>query len=180
MSLDLYAAYIDHGLRPVETPGEISFCKGLCDSLSILMKVRAIEVKEYAIQRGLGKQEAARHLRYEALKKIASEVGASKIALGHNADDQVETFFINLLRGTGPRGLSGIPPVRENIIRPLIETKRKDIEEFIDEEGLNFIIDSSNLRKDYLRNWIRLSLIPEMRKINPSLTETMTRMMGIL
>lgn len=180
MSLGLYAAYIDHGLRPVETPGEISFCKGLCDSLSIPIKVKAIEVKDYAIQRGLGKQEAARHLRYEALKEIASEVGASKIALGHNADDQVETFFINLLRGTGPKGLSGIPPVRENIIRPLIETKRKDIDEFIDEEGLNFIIDSSNLRKDYLRNWIRLSLIPEMRKINPSLTETMTRMMGIL
>lgn len=180
MSLCLYAAYIDHGLRPIETPGEIDFCKGLCDSLSILMKVKAIEVKEYAAQRGMSKQEAARHLRYEALNEIASEVRASKIALGHNADDQVETFFINILRGTGPKGLSGIPPVRENIIRPLIETGRAKIEEYIEKEKLNYIIDSSNLKKDYLRNWIRLSLIPEMRKINPSLTETMIRMMGIL
>lgn len=180
LSLGLYAAYIDHGLRPLETPGEIDFCTNLCKRLDVPFRVMAINVKEYAIQRGLSKQEAARHLRYKALKEIASEVGASKIALGHNADDQVETFFINILRGTGPKGLSGIPPVRENIIRPLIEIERAEIEEYIEKEKLNYIIDSSNLKKDYLRNWIRLSLIPEMRKINPSHTEILTRMMGII
>lgn len=180
MPLGLYAAYIDHGLRPSEIPIEIDFCKDLCERLNVPFTVMAINVREYAVQRGLSKQEAARHLRYEALKEIASEVRASKIALGHNADDQVETFFINILRGTGPRGLSGIPPIRENIIRPLIETGRAEIEEYLEKEKLNYIIDSSNLKKDYLRNWIRLSLIPEMRKINPSLTETMIRMMGIL
>lgn len=180
LSLGLYAAYIDHGLRPLETPGEIDFCKNLCKRLDVPFMVMAINVREYVIQGGLSKQEAARHLRYKALKEIASEVRASKIALGHNADDQVETFFINILRGTGPKGLSGIPPVRENIIRPLIETGRAEIEEYLEKEKLNYIIDSSNLKKDYLRNWIRLSLTPEMRKINPSLTETLTRMMDII
>lgn len=180
LSLGLCAAYIDHGFRPSETPGEIEFCKGLCEALSVPFKVRSVDVMGYSKERGLSKQEAARFLRYEALKEIATEIGASKIALGHTADDQVETFFINILRGSGSRGLSGIPPVRENIIRPLIEIGRTEIEEYLDEKGLSYIVDSSNLRKDYLRNWIRLSLIPELKRINPSLTETMTRMMEIL
>lgn len=180
MSLSLYAAYIDHGLRPLETPGEIEFCKGLCKNLGIPLKVRSINVSEYAVKRGLSKQEAARYLRYKAIEEIAAEVKASKIALGHNGDDQVETFFINVLRGTGPAGLSGIPPVRKNIIRPLIERTRSEIQEFLEEGKINYIMDSSNLKKDYLRNWVRLSLIPELKKVNPSLTETMTRMMYIL
>ncbi len=180
MSLSLYAAYIDHGLRPLETPGEIEFCKGLCKNLGIPLKVRSLNVSEYAVKRGLSKQEAARYLRYKAFEEIAAEVKASKIALGHNRDDQVETFFINVLRGTGPAGLSGIPPVRKNIIRPLIERTRSEIQEFLEEEKINYIMDSSNLKKDYLRNWVRLSLIPELKKVNPSMTETMTRMMDIL
>lgn len=180
MALNLRASYIDHGLRPSETPKEIEFCKNLCDKLSVPLIVRSINVKEYATQKGFSKQDAARQLRYEALEDIAFEVGATKIALGHNADDQVETFFINLLRGSGPKGLSGIPPVRGKIIRPLIETRRVEIEEFLYKEGLNYIIDSSNLREDYLRNRLRLSVIPELKKVNPSLTETMMRMMRIL
>ena len=180
MSLCIYAAYIDHGLRPFETPQEIEFCKTLCEGLSVALKIKSVNVKEYAVEKGLSKQEAARLLRYKALKEIASEVRASRIALGHNADDQVETFFINILRGAGPRGLSGIPPVRENIIRPLIETSRKEIEEFLTDNRIDYIIDSSNLKRDYLRNWVRLTLIPEMKKVNPSITETMTRMMSIL
>lgn len=180
MSLSIYAAYIDHGLRPSETIEEIDFCKGLCEGISIPLKVRSINVEEYAVKSGLSKQEAARHLRYEALEEIAAEVKASKIALGHNADDQVETFFINIIRGTGPAGLSGIPPVRKNIIRPLIETSRLEIEEFLEEGRTEYVIDSSNLKRDYLRNWVRLTLIPELKKVNPSLTDTLTRMMNIL
>lgn len=180
MLLRLYAAYIDHGLRPSEVPEEIAFCKDLCKGLGIMLKIRSIDVKGYAIKNKLSKQEAARHLRYEALSEISLEVGASRIALGHNADDQVETFFINILRGTGPRGLSGIPPVRGNIVRPLIETSRSEIERYLNDKGLNFITDSSNIRKDYLRNWLRLTIIPEFKRINPSLTDTMARMIGIL
>ncbi len=180
MSLSLYAAYIDHGLRPSETPEEIKFCKNLCNGLSVYLTVRPVDVKSYALNTGLSKQEAARRLRYKVLEEVASELGADKIALGHNADDQVETFFINILRGTGPRGLSGIPPVRENIIRPLIEIRRSEIERFLEERRIKYIIDSSNLKRDYLRNWLRLSFIPELKKVNPSLTETMTRMFSIL
>jgi tRNA(Ile)-lysidine synthase len=180
MSLSLYAAYIDHGLRPLDLPGEIQFCKELCERLSVPLKIRAINVKEFAVQKGLSKQEAARQLRYQSLQEIAQEVGASRIALGHNADDQVETFFINILRGTGPKGLSGIPPVRANIIRPLIEIERREIEEFLDKNGINYIIDPSNLKDIYLRNRLRHKIIPELKRINPSLTETMIRSMRIL
>ena len=180
MSLSLYAAYIDHGLRPLDLPGEIQFCKELCERLSVPLKIRAVNVKEFAVQKGLSRQEAARQLRYQSLQEIAQEVGASRIALGHNADDQVETFFINILRGTGPKGLSGIPPVRANIIRPLIEIERREIEEFLDKNGINYIIDPSNLKDIYLRNRLRHKIIPELKRINPSFTETMIRSMRIL
>ncbi|GAB4411828.1 MAG: tRNA lysidine(34) synthetase TilS [Thermodesulfovibrionales bacterium] len=179
LSLELHAIYIDHGLRPSETTSEIEFCRKLCKGLAVPFVTKSINVKTYAKEHGLNKQEAARELRYRVFGEIASEIGASKIALGHNADDQLETFFMRVLRGSGPKGLSGIPPVRGRIIRPLIEIEREDIEEYLDEERVSYIVDSSNLKEDYLRNRIRFSLIPEIKRINPDITETMTRTMEI-
>jgi tRNA(Ile)-lysidine synthase len=132
-------------------------------------------------------QECARELRYQVYEEVAGEINITKIALGHTADDQAETVLMWLLRGTGPRGLSGIPPVRQRIIRPLIELERKDIEEFLaayplftDNDTLpHYVLDSSNLRSQYLRNWIRHKLIPEMKKINPALINTINRVADI-
>ena len=103
-------------------------------------------------------QEAARQLRYRIFDETSDEINANRIALGHTADDQAETVLMRLFRGSGPTGLSGIPPVRKNIIRPLIEIERKEIERFLDEEKIDYIVDSSNLKENYLRNKIRLSL----------------------
>lgn len=176
----LHAIYIDHGLRPDETPAEIEFCKKICDELAVPFSVRAIDVKTYAKDHGLSKQDAARDLRYRIFEETAFEIKADKIALGHNADDQAETFFMRVMRGAGPKGLSGIPPVRGKIIRPLIETGRSEIEEFLEDKKAAYIIDSSNLKEDYLRNWMRLTLMPEIKKANPDITETLSRTIEIL
>lgn len=178
--LDLHALYIDHGLRPEETPEEVDFCKILCKKLNVPFLTKTIEVKSYTKEKKINKQDAARELRYRVFEETAYEVNAHKIALGHTADDQLETFLMRFFRGSGPKGLSGIPPVRGNIIRPLIETERREIEEFLDEQRINYITDSSNLKKDYLRNRLRLSFIPEIKKINPHITQTLSRTMDIL
>ena len=145
--LALHAIYIDHGLRPDEIPAEIEFCKKFCETLGVPFITKSFDVKSYAMDYGLNKQEAARELRYKAFDETSLEINASRIALAHNTDDQAETFFMRILRGTGQRGLTGIPPVRGKIMRPLIEIERKDIEEFLDSISQSFMVDSSNLKK---------------------------------
>ncbi len=180
LNLKLHAIYIDHGLRPQETPGEIEFCRKLCDGLSISFITKAIDVKTHAKEHGMNKQEAARELRYKMFDDVSAELKVDRIALGHTADDQIETFFMRFFRGSGPGGLSGIPPVRGRIIRPLIEVERKEIEEFLDEQKQDYIVDSSNLKEDYFRNRLRLSFLPEIKRINPGIVRTVSRTMEIL
>ena len=178
--LRLHALYADHGLRPDETPAEIAFCKTFCEGLAISFDARSIDVKAHAKEQGMNRQEAARELRYRLMHDMMAEIGGDRIALGHNADDQVETFLMRILRGAGPKGLSGMQPVRGKIIRPLLEVERKEIEEFLDERRITYIIDSSNLTEDYLRNRIRQIFMLDLKRINPGLIETMTRTMDIL
>lgn len=173
--LDLHALYVDHGLRPNETQREIKFCEDLCKRLNLPFVTRSIEVLSYAKDKRLNKQAAARELRYLVFEEMALKVNAHRIALGHTADDQAETLLMRLLRGSGPTGLSGIPPVRGKIIRPLIDIERREIERYLEEEKADFIVDSSNLREDYLRNKMRLSLIPMLRDVNPSIIETLSK-----
>ena len=142
-------------------------------------------------------QQAARELRYGVYEETANQVGASKIALGHNADDQAETVLMRLFRGSGRKGLSGIPPVRGEIIRPLIDCSRKEIEDFISdvraipeadlregslrhESPLHYVVDSSNLKEDYFRNWIRLKFMDEIKSRNPSVIRDICRTADII
>jgi tRNA(Ile)-lysidine synthase len=178
-TLEISAAYIDHGLRPRETGKEVEFCRSLCERLKVPFYTKAINVKSYAQDRKMNMQEAARQLRYGAFEEISRDIGAGKIALGHTADDQAETLLMRLFRGSGPTGLSGIPPVRKNVIRPLIETGRGEIEKFLEDEKTEYITDSSNLKKNYLRNRIRLSLIPMLREYNPDIIETLSKTAAI-
>lgn len=179
-NLNLRAIYVDHGLRPEETPLEIEFCGKLCEGMSLPFTTRAIDVKTYAKEQGMNLQEAARELRYRMFDEVFHEIKADRIALGHTADDQMETFFMRFFRGSGPGGLSGIPPVRAKIIRPLIEVERQEIEEFLEVQGLHYVVDSSNLKEDYLRNRLRLSLMQEFKKINPRMAQAVSRTMDIL
>lgn len=177
--LNITALYIDHGLRPDETGSEIEFCKDICRKLNLTFMQKSIDVKSCAKEQKLNIQEAARQLRYRIFDETAYEINARKIAMGHTADDQAETLIMRLLRGSGPTGLSGIPPVRGNIIRPLIEIGREEIERFLDAEKISYIIDSSNLKKDYLRNRIRLSLVPMLKELNPDVIETLSKTAAI-
>jgi tRNA(Ile)-lysidine synthase len=179
LTLDLNAIYIDHGLRPGETDMEIAFCENLCENLKIPFVTRSIDVKTYAGEQKMNMQEAARQLRYNVFDEVSYEINARKVVLGHTADDQAETLLMRLFRGSGPTGLSGIPPVRKNIIRPLIEIGRKEIESFLDNQKIDFIIDSSNKKEDYLRNRIRLSLVPMLREFNPNIIRTLSKTASI-
>ncbi|MFQ3574012.1 MAG: tRNA lysidine(34) synthetase TilS [Thermodesulfovibrionales bacterium] len=182
------AVYVDHRLRADETPQEIEFCKSLCGRLSVDFFVRDVDVKDFAKKTGMCIQESARELRYQEFYKLAYEINANKIALGHNADDQLETIFMRLIRGTGVTGLSGIPPVREMIIRPLICVRRRQIEDFlisnIERFGLKrdkpYIIDTSNLKTDYMRNKLRFHIMPYVEQINPSIHKTISKMIEII
>jgi len=180
----LFASYIDHGLRPEETPAEADFCKRLCLSLGIPFTVKYIDVKSYAKDTGLSKQEAARELRYRAFDEALAYFSADILALGHNANDQAETVLMRLFRGAGPSGLSGIPPVRGRIVRPLIEAERSEIENFLEDNRTNalqtYIVDSSNLKDEYLRNRIRRLIIPSAGAGNKHIIKTITRTADIL
>ncbi|RME67305.1 MAG: tRNA lysidine(34) synthetase TilS, partial [Nitrospirae bacterium] len=178
--LTLLATYIDHGLRPKEVPEEIKFCENLCKKLSVEFSHLKIEPEGLAKQKGLSLQEAARLLRYEALKAEALRKEAQRIATGHHGSDQAETLLINLIRGSGMKGLSGIPPVRGIIIRPLIEVQKKDIEQYLKEKNLEYMVDSSNLKNHYLRNRVRTELIPVLERFNPSIVETLMRTAEVL
>jgi len=182
MKLTLNAIYVDHGLRPDEIPMEIEFCRKLSNSMGIPFNIKKIAPMLILKQKhsSLNLQESARKLRYEALQDEALRVKADKIATGHNADDQAETFIMRLLRGSGPAGLSSIPPVRGNIIRPLIEIEKSEIENYLKNKKLSYIIDSSNLKDCYLRNKIRREIIPLFKKYNPNFINTLLRTAEIL
>lgn len=174
------AAYIDHGLRPEDIPREIEFCKKLCETLSVSFYTLPINVKDFAKSQKMNLQEAARLLRYDALDQISVSIKANKIAVAHNADDQAETVLMRLLRGAGPAGLSGIPPVRKKIIRPLIEVERAEIERYLRENSLSYIVDPSNESLKYMRNRIRYELMPIVKKISPQAIKIISKTAEIL
>jgi tRNA(Ile)-lysidine synthase len=178
--LALHAVYVNHNLRPEENEAEVKFCGDLCGSLGVNFIVKSAEVTAYADEKGMNKQEAARELRYRLFEETAHENDAEKIALGHNADDQAETFFLRALRGAGPMGLSGIPPVRGSFIRPLIEIERDAIETFLEEKKIPFVVDSSNLKPDYARNRLRHRVMPLLKGFNPNLTASLAHTMSVL
>ena len=152
-NLTLKVAHLNHGFRGREAQREAQFVEEIAQQLELLFEVKTFDVPAYKKKSSLSSQEAARVIRYRFLKDVGRRFHASKIALGHNADDQAETMMMWLLRGTGLKGLSGMPPVREGgIIRPLIETTREEIEAFLKKNEIPFVIDSSNQKTQYLRN----------------------------
>ncbi len=179
-NLRISAIYIDHRLRPNDIPKEIEFCKKLCDDLNVTFYTHSINVKEFALKEKINLQEAARILRYATFDQISINIKAGKIALGHNADDQAETVIMRLLRGAGPAGLGGIPPVRKKIIRPLIEVERTEIEEFLNKNKVNFMFDFSNVNTEYMRNKIRHILMPAIKKISPQATKIISKTADII
>jgi tRNA(Ile)-lysidine synthase len=173
-NLALAAAYLDHGLRP-EAAAEKSFVEQAALELGVPFLSERADVRALAGEKHLPLQEAAREARYRFLTKAAGEISAAKIALGHTADDQAESVLMRLLRGSGTRGLSGIPPKREDlIIRPLIDVRRREVESFLLEKGVSFREDASNLSPRFLRNRIRHELLPVLETYNPRIRQILS------
>jgi len=181
-SLRLVVAHLNHQLRGPTADEEAAFVSKIAAGLGIPCKIASRNVAEYGIRYRLSVQEAARAVRYAFYDEVAAEYSADKIALGHHADDSAESILIHLLRGTGPLGLVGIPPVRDGrIIRPLIDLTRKEILAYLERHGLEYVLDRSNLDTDYLRNRIRHQLLPLLREeYNPNMVDALNRLGSIL
>lgn len=173
-SLTLYAAHINHHLRGEESQRDEEFVRRHCESINIPLFIHHSEVASIAKQSGESIEQAGRNVRYSFLKQKATELDAL-IATAHTLSDSLETMLLNLARGTALKGLCGIPPKRDNIIRPLIFCTRAEIEEYCRQNGISYIVDSTNTDTAYKRNFIRQSIVPEMLRLNPSLYKSLTR-----
>ncbi len=174
--IELAAAHFNHCLRGKESDADEAFVKALCEKMNIECFTGRGDVAEFAARSGKGTEDAARTLRYEFLEETARREGCSRIATAHNADDNAETVLLNLSRGTGLKGLCGIPPVRGNIVRPLLQTTRAEIELYLAENGLEHVEDSTNALDDYSRNRIRHHVSPVLSEINPAFAGAVARM----
>lgn len=165
LCFNLEALHVNHCLRGGESDRDEIFCRDLCEKYSIPFKAVSCDVRSYAEKNPLSVEEAARKLRYSI---FADNSANKKIATAHNANDNLETVILNLSRGTGIKGLAGIPPVRDNIIRPLLPVTRAEIEAYLKDIGQNYVTDSTNLSDDYTRNKIRHKILPILQEINSS------------
>ena len=173
--VSLHVAHLNHSFRP-EADEEARFVEELSSDWNIPVTSLKLPVPQFCREKGLSKQDGARIVRYRFLKEVAQQVGARWIALGHTADDQAETFLMRMLRGSGSRGLGGIPRMREgSIIRPLLQVTRKEILAELLREKIPFMEDPSNLKPVYLRNRIRHALLPVLEEYNPQIKEAFRR-----
>jgi tRNA(Ile)-lysidine synthase len=164
-------AHVNHALRGEESERDEDFVRDLARRFSLPFHAKKVNVKEFASASGISLQHAGRELRYAFFGDIAETYHYNKIAIAHTLDDQVETFLLRLIKGTGIRGLSSIPIRRGAIIRPFLSTYRSEIEEYARQNAVPFVTDSSNEKVIYERNFIRREVIPVMERLNPALKE---------
>ena len=161
LGFKLECAHLNHNLRAGESDGDAEFVKTLCKSHNVTLHYKSVDV--LALSQGKSIEEAAREARYGFFYTLINEQNAV-VATAHTQNDNVETFFINLARGSGSRGLAAIPASRDGIIRPMLDVTRKEVIEFLGERGQNFCTDSTNSDTDYLRNFIRHNIVSEFEK----------------
>lgn len=179
--LTLAVAHVNHMFRGDESDADAAYVAKFCAGLGLPLYETAIDVPRYIKSSGRSAQDASRILRFRYLRHVAAELGGAKIATGHHRDDQAETILLNLLRGAGSTGLAGMRPTGNGIIRPLLNMSRRDIDDYCRECGLSPRIDSSNLKTDYLRNYVRIELMPQLKhRINANLAETLCRTARLL
>ena len=165
-NLTLFAAHLNHGLRGGEADRDEKFCKSLCKKHKVEFFVKRMNIRAIAEEQKISDELCGRNERYNFLEELAKELHA-KIATAHTASDNAETLIFNLARGCGLSGAAAIPPRRGNIVRPLIELTRSEIEAYCAEHKLDYVTDSTNLEDCYSRNRLRHRVIPEIMRINP-------------
>jgi tRNA(Ile)-lysidine synthase len=162
--------HVDHGLRGEGSREDAEFVRGLCEELGVRYEVRRLGLGE-----GSNLQERAREERYRLAEEVADGLGQRTIAVGHTADDVAETVLMNLARGAGLRGLSGIPPTRRRLVRPLIERSRREVIGYLESLGQPYRTDPTNLTGKYARNRVRLEVLPILEELYPGTARNLVR-----
>lgn len=175
LGFDVVAAHCNFHLRGDESDRDEMFCRRFCEGNGIKLHVTHFDTEGFAKLRKISIEMAARHLRYAYFKQLAEDIGASAVCVAHHQDDSVETVLLNLIRGTGIHGLTGIKPKNGGIVRPLLCVTRNEIETVLAETGQDFVTDSTNLVDDVVRNKIRLDILPLMKEINPSVSDSIAK-----
>ena len=172
---NVHAAHCNFHLRGEESDRDEAFCEQLCVDENIPFHRVHFDTREYAELHKVSIEMAARELRYRWFEQLRQDIGAAGICVAHHRDDSVETVLLNLVRGTGLRGLTGIQPRNGHILRPLLCVSRAEIEAFLAEKGQKYVTDSTNLETDVQRNVVRLEVLPLLRKLNPAVVENIQR-----
>lgn len=170
MGLTVTACHLNHCLRGEEADRDEAFVRELCRRWQVPLTVERVPVAELARQEHLSEETAGRKARYDLFERLHRETGC-KVATAHTLSDNMETVLFSMARGTGLRGMCGIQPVRDYLIRPLIAVTRQEVEAYCAENSIDFVTDSTNFSEEYTRNRIRLRLIPELYALNPALPE---------
>lgn len=169
------ATHCNFHLRGEESNRDEHFVRNLCEELGVPLLVKNFETEKHAEENGISIEMAARNLRYEWFERVRQEYGAAAIAVAHHADDNIETMLLNLMRGTGVKGLAGMRPKRDRVIRPLLCVSRQEIVEEMERNGWKYVTDSTNLEPNCQRNKIRLWLLPLMEQMSPSIRKTLMK-----
>ena len=172
---NVHAAHCNFHLRGEESDRDEAFCVELCKGLGVELHRAHFDTREYAELHKVSIEMAARELRYKWFEQLRQDIGAAGICVAHHRDDSVETVLLNLVRGTGLRGLTGIQPRNGNILRPLLCVSRVEIETFLAEKGQKYVTDSTNWEADVQRNVVRLAVLPLLKRLNPAVAENIQR-----
>ena len=175
MGCQLHAVHCNFHLRGEESDRDERFCEQLCQQKNIPFHRIHFDTMTYAETHHVSVEMAARELRYRYFEQLRKDIGAAGVCVAHHRDDTVETVILNLVRGTGLRGLTGIQPKNGNILRPLLGVSRAEIEEYLRKKGQEYVTDHTNLETDVLRNKVRLQVVPLLRLLNPAASENIQR-----
>jgi len=176
----LRAGHVNHGIRGAEAAADERAAAAFARKLRIPFHRHRVDVPAYAKSQGISLETAARQLRYQWLESAATRFGANRIATGHTSDDLAETVLLNLLRGAGPRGLAGIPPIRGRVIRPLLGLTRAEVESYCEANSLGYRRDESNADTAFARNRLRHEVIPLLQEVQPSVVGNLSRTAEIM
>lgn len=169
------AAHLNHQLRGEAAERDATFVENRCNMWKTPCVVERADVVGEAARRGKGVEETARILRYDFLRRAAEQTGAVRIATAHSADDNAETLLLHLIRGSGLQGLTGIPPRRGAVVRPMLTVTRAEILDYLSARSISYVEDVSNRDDSYTRNWVRHQVMPLLRTHNPKLTQSLSR-----
>ena len=175
LGYNIEAVHCNFNLRGDEASRDEQFCIELCKKRNIKIHLAHFDTNSYALLHKISIEMAARNLRYSFFENLRHDIGADGVCVAHHQNDCAETLIMNLIRGTGIKGLAGIMPKRDSIIRPLLCVSRDEIEDFLTKESQDYVTDSTNLDDFCVRNSIRLNIIPMMEKINPSAVQNIVR-----